>query len=223
MKAIASFFLALFYFFLITQNANAQTEKGNFTFGSNLFASGIWQKNHTVQKVDSLTRIFNMESPGGWGFNFWLNGSYFIKNNLSLGIELGKQRPDAIELSLKPFIRYYLNKNISLNDYQKKKFSQKIIPFFETNIDFGLSGNKYSKDAWYKENTNKIGASLGGGICIFISKHLAIENLILFQYTRTDLKQIAKNKGLPLLPYERMERTNYLMGITYYAGINYYF
>ncbi len=164
------------------QPAQAQTEKGNLMFGTQIANIGATFQNHSS--------VFNFEVTP--------SAAYFIENNLALGamLTLGltapKDAPTTFTYGIGPWMRYYFSTPEEFN------FSSHAAFFIDGFV--GFQGVSHSKGGG---STNGLGIRVGPGLSYFITPNISLDgalnyNLVLGFGNATTLNKIGINVGFQI-------------------------
>jgi len=177
--------LTLFVVTLISCGAYAQYGQGRMLVGGGLDFSTMKNKS----KVGGTTR----ENYTTTSFSLVPRFGYFVIDNLAVGgalnvntttkkYEGSDDKETDNELTLSPFVRYYLPQNI----------------FFEGNFGFGTGKNKSEDGAVSVETKYNVTRwALGVGYAAFINDNVAIEPMISYgSHIRTLKDSNPKAKGI---------------------------
>ena len=179
--------LLIFTFLLASISLNAQTQKGNWTFGG----SAGFNFNSTNSKFK--TDNFESDPDTNTQLSFLPSAGYFVIDNLAVGLQVQIANfksestfdaggGDTFEsefttksTSINPFVRYYFGSN-------------SIRPYVQGQLGFGGSTLK-SETSGSNDDESKNSLFLYGGfggVAFFINEHVSID--VGINYTSTRLK-----------------------------------
>ncbi len=218
MKKLLFLTLSFCVFAMSAQNNEGKfaIEKGTWNISGNL---SIEASNSTTERSENTT---NFESSNS-GFSFTPSVSYFLSNNLSIGLAVGYGYFENENTN-------GINQNLQFrNQYSIAPTIKKLFPVGK-NFAFSLQGElgyMHSKsntsDGAYRLSQNTYSMTLRPGIDFFVTKKLALQaNIGALQYRSMNSKSdnsinpSAYSKGNSQTFNFNLNSANILFGLSYY-------